>query len=306
MPGGEIDEPVVNRFKAVENAPESAVTRFEWMVNHFKSVVHTSKSIVIVTPLLQKLLFHLLSRNLHGFTRIMLGRRDVHRMDMTIFIVEDDDAIFESLRERLGQWSFQVKGPDDFHDVMGAFVAAKPQLVIMDIQLPAYDGFHWCREIRAVSKVPIIFLSSRDHPMDMVMAMNMGADDYIQKPFHTDVLLAKIQATLRRTYAYAEESVDVLEWNGAVIDMKRGVIRKDGTDIDMTKNEFFILTVLVQAKDEIVSRDELIRKLWDDERFVNDNTLTVNITRLRQKLTDIGLGDAIITKKGMGYMAVTL
>src|SRR5690606_35146022 len=114
-------------------------------------------------------------------------------------------------------------GPDDFQDVMGGFVAAKPQLVIMDIQLPAYDGFHWCREIRAVSKVPIIFLSSRDHPMDMVMAMNMGADDYIQKPFHTDVLLAKIQATLRRTYAYAEESVDVLEWNGAVIDMKRGV-----------------------------------------------------------------------------------
>jgi OmpR family two-component system bacitracin resistance response regulator BceR len=227
-------------------------------------------------------------------------------MDMNIFIVEDDSAIFNSLKERLGQWSFHVSGPEDFHDVMKSFIQAKPHLVILDIQLPAYDGFHWCREIRAVSKVPIIFLSSRDHPMDMVMAMNMGADDYIQKPFHTDVLLAKIQATLRRTYAYTDEAADVLEWNGAMIDMKRGIIRLDGNEVELTKNEFFILTVLVQAKDEIVSRDDLIRKLWDDERFVNDNTLTVNVTRLRQKLADIGLGDAILTKKGLGYMAVSL
>ncbi|WP_192599072.1 response regulator transcription factor [Sporosarcina limicola] len=225
---------------------------------------------------------------------------------MNIFIVEDDVAIFDLLKERLGQWSFHVTGPTDFHDVMGAFLNDKPQLVIMDIQLPAYDGFHWCREIRAVSKVPIIFLSSRDHPMDMVMAMNMGADDYVQKPFHTDVLLAKIQAILRRTYAYGEEAPDVLEWNEAVIDMKRGVIRMDGTEVELTKNEFFILAVLVQSKDEIVSRDDLIRKLWDDERFVNDNTLTVNVTRLRQKLADLGLGEAIVTKKGLGYMAITL
>lgn len=227
-------------------------------------------------------------------------------MDMTIFIVEDDIAIFNSLKERLGQWSLHVTGPDDFHDVMGAFIQEKPHLVMMDIQLPAYDGFHWCREIRAVSKVPIIFLSSRDHPMDMVMAMNMGADDYIQKPFHTDVLMAKIQAILRRTYAYGEEASDVLEWNGAVVDMKRGVIRRDSEEVELTKNEFFILAVLVQSTDEIVSRDELIRKLWDDERFVNDNTLTVNVTRLRQKLAELGLGEAIVTKKGLGYMAITL
>ncbi len=227
-------------------------------------------------------------------------------MDMTIFVVEDDIAIFNSLKERLGQWSFNVKGPEDFHDVMGTFIIEKPQLVIMDIQLPAYDGFHWCREIRAVSKVPIIFLSSRDHPMDMVMAMNMGADDYVQKPFHSDVLLAKIQALLRRTYAYGEEAPNVLEWNGAMIDMKRSIIRLDGNEVELTKNEFFILAVLVQSNDEIVSRDELIRKLWDDERFVNDNTLTVNVTRLRQKLTVLGLGEAIVTKKGLGYMATTL
>ncbi|WP_421101803.1 response regulator transcription factor [Sporosarcina psychrophila] len=227
-------------------------------------------------------------------------------MDMTIFVVEDDKAIFDSLKERLGQWSFNVTGPNDFHDVMVDFINEKPHIVIMDIQLPSYDGFHWCREIRAISKVPIIFLSSRDHPMDMVMAMNMGADDYVQKPFHSDVLLAKIQALLRRTYAYGEEAPDVLEWNGAMIDMKRGVIRLGGNEVELTKNEFFILAVLVQSNDEIVSRDELIRKLWDDERFVNDNTLTVNVTRLRQKLTELGLGEAIVTKKGLGYMATTL
>lgn len=227
-------------------------------------------------------------------------------MDMKIFIVEDDVAIFNSLENRLGQWSFAVTGPSDFHDIMTDFIKEQPHLVILDIQLPAFDGFHWCREIRAVSKVPIIFLSSRDHPMDMVMAMNMGADDYIQKPFDADVLLAKLQALLRRTYSYGEEAPDIIEWNGAMIDMKRGLIRLEGQEVEMTKNEFFILTVLVKANHEIVSRDDLIRKLWDDERFVNDNTLTVNVTRLRQKLAGIGLGEAIVTKKGLGYMAITL
>lgn len=235
-----------------------------------------------------------------------MSKGECLNMNMNIFIVEDDIAIFDSLKERLTQWSFKVSGPADFHDVMGDFIKESPHLVILDIQLPAYDGFHWCREIRAVSKVPIIFLSSRDHPMDMVMAMNMGADDYIQKPFHADVLLAKLQAILRRTYAYGEDAPDVLEWNGAAIDMKRSVIRKDGKEVELTKNEFFILAVLVQSNNEIISRDDLIRKLWDDERFVNDNTLTVNVTRLRQKLAEIGLEEAIVTKKGLGYMATTL
>jgi len=227
-------------------------------------------------------------------------------MDMNIFIVEDDSAIFDLLSEQLSQWAFNVSGPNDFNDIMKDFVNEQPHLVILDIQLPAYDGFHWCREIRALSKVPIIFLSSRDHPMDMVMAMNMGADDYIQKPFHMDVLLAKVQALLRRTYSYGEETPDVLEWNGAMIDMKRGVIRLEGTEVELTKNEFFILAVLVESNHQIVSRDDLIRKLWDDERFVNDNTLTVNVTRLRQKLAGIGLEEAIVTKKGLGYTAITL
>jgi len=227
-------------------------------------------------------------------------------MDMNIFIIEDDAAIFRSLKERLEQWSFRVSGPDRFDDVMTALIAAQPQLVIIDIQLPMYDGFHWCREIRAVSKVPILFLSSRDHPMDMVMAMNMGADDYIQKPFHMDVLMARIQAILRRTYAYGDEAAELIEWNGAILDMNRGLIRKDGQDVVLTKNEFFILVVLVKAKDTVISRQDLIRKLWDDERFVNDNTLTANITRLRQKLAAIQLEEAIVTKKGLGYMAARL
>ncbi|WP_280631866.1 response regulator transcription factor [Paenibacillus sonchi] len=228
-------------------------------------------------------------------------------MDMNIFIIEDDAAIFRSLKERLEQWSFQVTGPERYDEVMHTFIRLQPQLVIIDIQLPMYDGFHWCREIRAVSKVPVLFLSSRDHPLDMVMAMNLGADDYIPKPFHMDVLLAKVQALLRRTYAYAEESsADLIEWNGAIIDLKRGLIRKGGQDVLLTKNEFFILVVLVQAKDQIISRHELIRKLWDDEHFVNDNTLTANITRLRQKLAVFELEEAIVTKKGLGYMAATL
>ncbi|MET3545778.1 OmpR family two-component system bacitracin resistance response regulator BceR [Paenibacillus favisporus] len=227
-------------------------------------------------------------------------------MEMNIFIVEDDASIFEALRQRLEKWSLRVTGPRDFEDVMGDFLKQQPHLVILDIQLPRYDGFYWCREIRAVSKVPILFLSSRDHPMDMVMAMNMGADDYVQKPFHMDVLLAKIQAVLRRTYAYGEETMDVIEWNGALLDLKRGVIRRDGREAELTKNEFYILTVLVDAKDEIVTRQDLIRKLWEDEHFVNDNTLTANITRLRQKLALLELDGAIVTKKGIGYMAVTL
>lgn len=226
-------------------------------------------------------------------------------MNRNIFIIEDDPAIFQSLKERLEPWSFHVAGPDNFHEVMGSFIKEQPHLVIIDIQLPAYDGFHWCREIRTISKVPILFLSSRDHPMDMIMAMNMGADDYVQKPFNTDVLLAKIQAILRRTYAFGEEQSEVVEWNGAIIDKHRGIIRMEGKEVELTKNEFFILLVLVQAKNQIVSRDDLIRKLWDDERFVNDNTLTVNVTRLRQKLADFGLEEAIVTKKGLGYMAVT-
>ncbi|MBD7970229.1 response regulator transcription factor [Paenibacillus gallinarum] len=227
-------------------------------------------------------------------------------MEFTIFVVEDDNALFEALKTGLESWAFRVTRPSDFEEVMHSFLDQQPHLVIMDITLPKFDGFHWCREIRSVSEVPIIFLSSRDHPLDMVMALNMGADDFVQKPFHTDVLYAKIQAILRRTYAYGDSQTDILEWNAALIDLKRGLIRNSDAEADLTKNEFFLLIALVKENNVVISRDDLIRKLWEDEQFVNDNTLTANITRLRQKLEPLGLSDAIVTKKGMGYMAVTL
>ncbi|AVK86698.1 DNA-binding response regulator [Lysinibacillus sp. B2A1] len=225
-------------------------------------------------------------------------------MELKILLIEDDPSIFEMIQTRFTQWSLQVVGPKNFQKVMDDFIEEKPHLVIIDIQLPAYDGFHWCREIRHISKVPILFLSSRDHPMDMVMSMQMGADDFVQKPFHMEVLLAKVQAILRRTYDYIEESLDVTRFNGAVIDYARSEIMYNGNLASLTKNELFILRILVEKTNQIVSRDDLMRKLWDDERFVNDNTLSVNVNRLRTKLEDIGLQDVILTKKGLGYIAV--
>ncbi|WP_312129007.1 response regulator transcription factor [Lysinibacillus capsici] len=226
-------------------------------------------------------------------------------MDMKILLIEDDPSIFSMIQERFEQWSLNVVGPKNFQKVMDDFIEEKPHLVLIDIQLPAYDGFHWCREIRHLSKVPILFLSSRDHPMDMVMAMQMGADDFIQKPFHMEVLLAKAQAILRRTYDYVEEKMDVTRFNDAIIDYARSEIMYNGAIASLTKNELFILRILVEQANHIVSRDELMRKLWDDERFVNDNTLSVNVNRLRTKLEDIGLHEVILTKKGLGYMAVS-
>ncbi|WEA39229.1 response regulator transcription factor [Lysinibacillus fusiformis] len=226
-------------------------------------------------------------------------------MEMKILLIEDDPSIFSMIEERFAQWSLQVVGPKNFQKVMDDFIEVKPHLVLIDIQLPAYDGFHWCREIRHLSNVPILFLSSRDHPMDMVMAMQMGADDFIQKPFHMEVLLAKAQAILRRTYDYVEAKMDVTRFNEAVIDYARSEIMCYGAIASLTKNELFILRILVEQANHIVSRDELMRKLWDDERFVNDNTLSVNVNRLRAKLEDIGLHEVILTKKGLGYIAVT-
>ncbi|BDH63668.1 sensory transduction protein BceR [Lysinibacillus sp. PLM2] len=227
-------------------------------------------------------------------------------MDTKVLVIEDDQSIFEMIQERFVGWDMQVIKPPDFQKVIDYFIDERPQLVIIDIQLPAFDGFHWCREIRTISKVPIIFLSSRDHPMDMVMAMQLGADDFVQKPFHMDVLLAKVQAILRRTYDYTEEETELVRWNNATVDYSKATVMVGNNSCDLTKNELFILRLLLQHVNKVVSRDELMRKLWDDERFVNDNTLSVNVNRLRIKLEEIGLKDVIITKKGLGYMAISL
>ncbi|ARD47893.1 DNA-binding response regulator [Sporosarcina sp. P37] len=222
----------------------------------------------------------------------------------TIMLIEDDQTLFAEIKERLTQWSYRTEGVKDFRNVLQEFMELKPDLVIIDIQLPKYDGFHWCRMIRAHSNVPIIFLSSRDHPTDMVMSMQLGADDFVQKPFHFDVLIAKIQAILRRVYNYnIEQILEVKSWCGAAVDFVKGTLTNENGTIELTKNEIYILKVLIEKKNEIVTREEIITKLWDDERFVSDNTLTVNVNRLRKRIAEIGLTDVIETKIGQGYMA---
>ncbi|MEK3798293.1 response regulator transcription factor [Peribacillus sp. FSL H8-0477] len=221
-----------------------------------------------------------------------------------LLLIEDDTTLFNEIEERLTQWSYEVFGIHDFNKVIQEFTECKPDLVIIDIQLPKFDGFHWCRMIRAHSNVPIIFLSSRDHPTDIVMSMQLGADDFIQKPFHFDVLIARIQAILRRVYNYNTDKIELKTWCGAAVDYESNIVTTDTSSIELTKNEMFILKKLIDQKNKIVSRDDLMNSLWDDKRFVSDNTLTVNVNRLRKKLDDINLGRFIETKVGQGYMAV--
>jgi two-component system, OmpR family, bacitracin resistance response regulator BceR len=221
-----------------------------------------------------------------------------------LLLVEDDVTLFNEIKDRLTGWSYDVYGITDFSKVLQEFTAVKPDLVIIDIQLPKFDGFHWCRMIRSHSNVPILFLSSRDHPTDMVMSMQLGADDFIQKPFHFDVLIAKIQAILRRVYNYSTEQIELKTWCGATIDYLKNTVTNEYGTIELTKNEMFILRQLIEQKNKIVSREDLIKSLWDDERFVSDNTLTVNVNRLRKKLDELGLGQFIETKVGQGYRAV--
>ncbi|GAF14692.1 two-component response regulator BceR [Bacillus sp. JCM 19045] len=189
---------------------------------------------------------------------------------------------------------------------METYASTAPDLVLIDVQLPMFDGFHWCRMIRAHSSVPILFLSSRDHPTDHVMAMQLGADDFIQKPFHLDVLIAKIQATLRRTYNYnqADSGNIIRTWQGATVDVEQNLVTYNEQSVELTKNEMFILKQLLERKNKIVSRDDLIKELWDDKRFISDNTLTVNVNRLRKQLMKLDLGQYIETKVGQGYIAV--
>ncbi|MDH6370854.1 OmpR family two-component system bacitracin resistance response regulator BceR [Paenibacillus sp. PastF-3] len=221
-----------------------------------------------------------------------------------LLLIEDDTTLFNEIKERLTQWSYDVYGIQDFSNVTQEFIEIKPDLVIIDIQLPKFDGFHWCRMIRSHSNLPIIFLSSRDHPTDMVMSMQLGADDYIQKPFHFDVLIAKVQAILRRVYNYNTENIELKTWCGATVDYERNLLTNEMGSIELTKNEIYILKLLIEKKNKIVTREELINSLWDDKRFISDNTLTVNVNRLRKKLDELELGNFIETKVGQGYMAI--
>lgn len=221
---------------------------------------------------------------------------------MKIMIVEDDPTIREMLGETVGKWGVKAVLCEDFQRVLNCFAEHQPHLILMDINLPVYDGFYWCHKIREVSKVPIIVLSSRDTPMDMVMAMNMGADDFIQKPFYNEVLIAKMKALLRRAYDYIDAAVNVIEHDGVILDLNKGTVVCGEHSADLTRNEFKILSLLMQHKGTIVSREKIMRSLWEDESFVDDNTLAVNMTRLRKKLYDLGRDGFITTIRGEGYV----
>ena len=217
-----------------------------------------------------------------------------------IFCVEDDETIGKMIKKHLEKWNFEVHVAEDLSQIMTEFAAFDPQLVLMDIRLPFYNGYYWCTEIRKVSKVPVIFLSSVADNMNIVMAVNMGGDDFIAKPFDLDVLIAKIQALLRRTYDFAGQNT-VLEHRGALLNLGDATLICGETRVDLTKNELKILQVLMENKEKIVSRDTLMTKLWESDSFVDENTLSVNVGRLRKKLDAAGLPDFILTKKGIGY-----
>lgn len=218
-----------------------------------------------------------------------------------ILIIEDDLHIAEGIKERLKQWDYEAETIHNFREVMQEFVSFQPHLVLLDITLPFYDGYHWCQKIRSVSSTPIIFISSATDRMNMIMAMNLGADDFISKPFDQDVLIAKIQALLRRTYDFSNDS-QLLEIKGATPNLNDQTITYEGRHIDLSRNEFLVLSVLVRNKGNTVSREKLMNALWQTDSFVDENTLSVNVNRLRKKLDSAGLKDLITTKFGIGYI----
>lgn len=220
-----------------------------------------------------------------------------------ILIIEDDAVIAGSIKEYLQTWGMETRVVDDFKKVVEDFIAYDPQLVLLDITLPFFNGYHWCQEIRRISKVPIVFLSSMSDNMNIVMAVNMGGDDFIAKPFDLTVLAAKIQAMLRRSYAFQGQT-NVIEHGGAILNLGDTTLLYQEQKIDLTKNDFRILQILFESAGKVVSRDAIMERLWESNSFIDDNTLTVNMTRLRKKLEEAGLRDFIVTKKGIGYMVV--
>ena len=218
-----------------------------------------------------------------------------------IFLVEDDDAIASAVAAHISSWGWEARRAGDLTRVLEEFAAFAPHLVLLDIGLPYRNGYHWCSEIRRLSRVPVVFLSSASDNMNIVMAMNMGGDDFIAKPFDLEVLAAKVQALLRRTYDFGS-AAPLLEHRGAVLDTGNNTLSYEGRKLELTRNEYRILQVLLEHKGKTVSRDTLMQKLWETDSFVDENTLTVNMTRLRRKLEGLGLENFIHTKKGLGYL----
>ena len=218
-----------------------------------------------------------------------------------LMIIEDDRGIAEAIEEQARMWELDTRIAQNFRNIVAEFAEYEPHMILLDISLPFFNGYHWCSEIRKVSKVPIIFISSAADNMNIVMAMNMGADDFIAKPFNQDVLMAKVQAMLRRTYDFGS-SVPILEHRGAMLNTGEGTLTYKVEKIPLTKNEYRILLTLMENKGKVVSRERLMERLWETDSFVDENTLTVNVNRLRKKLNAVGLSEFISTKFSVGYL----
>lgn len=218
-----------------------------------------------------------------------------------LLIIEDDTGIADAIKTQAEMWNLEVSIVENFRNVLQEFVQFQPHIVLLDIGLPFFDGYHWCGEIRKISNVPIIFISSASDNMNIVMAVNMGADDFIAKPFDQSVLMAKVQAILRRTYNFSS-NVPVLEHRGAFLNTGDNTLTYNNKKIELTKNEYRIMLCLMENKGKVVSREKFMEKLWETDSFVDENTLTVNINRLRKKLDAAGLENFIKTKFGVGYI----
>ncbi|MFO1442480.1 response regulator transcription factor [Bacillus sp. Bva_UNVM-123] len=219
-----------------------------------------------------------------------------------VMIIEDDSKLRMIMSEYLNKWNFESIVISNFASIDKQVLEGKPDLILLDINLPSYDGFYWCRKIRQVSNIPIIFISSRTENMDIVMAMNVGGDDFIQKPFSLEVLVAKMNAVLRRVNQNTNNEKEMIKVGELALNLGNAVAAYEEKEVALTKNEFQILFLLMRKSGQIISRDEIMRALWEDEQFIDDNTLTVNINRLRKKLESVGLRDVILTKKRQGYI----
>jgi len=217
-----------------------------------------------------------------------------------IYIVEDDVQLREELCKLLEKYGYTCRSTDDFSRLPDDILAAAPQLVLLDLNLPVYDGFYVCRELRKRSAVPVIVVTSRDGDADELMSMNLGADDFVAKPYNPQILLARIAAVLKR--AYPEDAPNVVSYKGLEVDLGKSSARGPAGETELTKNELRILATLLQSRGRVVARDEIMNALWQSDEFVDDNTLTVNINRLRRKLESVGAADYLATKRGQGYM----
>lgn len=218
-----------------------------------------------------------------------------------IMIIEDDITIAECVGEHLRKWGYEIGYVTEFKNITEQIISFDPHLVLLDVMLPSCNGFYWCNELRKISKVPVVFISSAADNMNIVMAMNMGGDDIITKPFDLNVLTAKVGALIRRTYSF-QGTMNVLEHRGVILNLNDTTLSYNHQKVELTKNEFRVLQLLMENAGRVVSRDDIMQCLWESDSFIDDNTLTVNLTRLRKKLATVGLENFIATKKGLGYL----